>query len=55
MLTVYGDLIGRTIEAYVDDIVVKSKQANHLLADLEQSLRKAAGQAHQTQALEMHF
>jgi hypothetical protein len=25
MLTVFGDLIGRTIEAYVDDIVVKSK------------------------------
>jgi hypothetical protein len=25
MLTVLGDLIGRTIEAYVDDIVVKSK------------------------------
>jgi hypothetical protein len=25
MLTIFGDLIGRTIEAYVDDIVVKSK------------------------------
>jgi hypothetical protein len=25
MLTVFGDLIGWTIEAYVDDIVVKSK------------------------------
>jgi hypothetical protein len=29
-----GDLIGRTVEAYVDDIVVKSKQADQLAADL---------------------
>ena len=28
MLKCFGDLIGRTIEAYVDDIVVKSKQAD---------------------------
>jgi hypothetical protein len=25
MLTVFRDLIGRTVEAYVDDIIVKSK------------------------------
>jgi hypothetical protein len=25
MLTVFGDLIGWTVEAYIDDIVVKSK------------------------------
>jgi hypothetical protein len=25
MLTIFGDLIGQTIEAYVDDIIVKSK------------------------------
>jgi hypothetical protein len=25
MLTIFGDLIGRTVEAYVDDIVVKLK------------------------------
>ena len=35
MLKCFGDLIGRTIEAYVDDIVVKSKWASHLVADLE--------------------
>ena len=35
MLKCFGDLIGRTVEAYVDDIVVKSKWANHLIADLE--------------------
>ena len=28
MLKYFGDLIRRTIEAYVDDIVVKSKWAN---------------------------
>ena len=34
MLKSFGDLIGRTIEAYVDDIVVKSKRVDHLVADL---------------------
>jgi hypothetical protein len=34
MLSVFGDLIRRTIEAYVDDIVVKSRKANDLVADL---------------------
>ena len=37
MLKCFGDLIGPTIEAYVDDIVVKSKQADHLITDLEQT------------------
>ena len=36
MLKYFRDLIGRTIEAYVDDIVVKSKRTNQLIADLEQ-------------------
>ena len=40
MLNCFGDLIGRTVEAYVDDIVVKSKQASHLVADLEQTFVK---------------
>ena len=40
MLRCFGDLIGRTIEAYVDNIVVKSKQAEHLVADLEQTFAK---------------
>ena len=35
MLKCFGDLIERTVEAYVDDIVVKSKWADHLVADLE--------------------
>jgi len=30
MLRVFGDLIGRTIEAYVADIIVKSREANDL-------------------------
>ena len=40
MLRCFGDHIGRTIEAYVDNIMVKSKQANHLVADLEQTFAK---------------
>jgi hypothetical protein len=34
MQHVFGDHIGRTIEAYVDDIVVKTKKANDLVNDL---------------------
>ena len=40
MLKCFGDLIGQTIEVYVDDIVVKTKQADHLIADLEQTFAK---------------
>ena len=40
MLNCFGDLIGQTVEAYVDDIVVKTKRANHLVADLEQTFAK---------------
>ena len=35
MLKCFGDLIGWTVEAYIDDIVVKSKWADHLIDDLE--------------------
>ena len=40
MLRCLGDLIGWTVEAYIDDIVVKSKQADHLVADLEKTFAK---------------
>ena len=40
MLRCFRDLIGRTVEAYVDDIIVKSKQADHLVTDLEQTFAK---------------
>ena len=40
MLKCFGDLIGWTIEAYVDDIVVKSKWADQVIADLEQTFAK---------------
>ena len=40
MLKCFGDLIRRTVEAYVDDIVVKSKWADHHIADLEQTFAK---------------
>jgi hypothetical protein len=39
MLRVFGDLIERTIEAYVDDIVVKSRTANDLVTDLDVAFR----------------
>jgi hypothetical protein len=32
---VFGEHIGRTIEAYVDDIIVKTRKASDLLSDLE--------------------
>ena len=35
ILKCFGDLIGRTVEAYMDDIVVKSKWADLVIADLE--------------------
>ena len=31
----FEDPIGQTIEAYMDDIVVKSKWADQVIADLE--------------------
>ena len=40
MLKYFRDLIGRTIEAYVDDSVVKSKWADLLIADLERTFAK---------------
>ena len=40
MLNCFGDLIGRTVEAYVDDIMVKSKWANQVIADLQQTFAK---------------
>ena len=35
MLKCFEDLIRWTVEAYVDDIVVKSKQVDQVIADLE--------------------
>jgi ribonuclease HI len=42
---VFGQHIGRTVEAYVDDIVVKTRKASDLLSDLEVTFRclKAKG------------
>jgi hypothetical protein len=40
MLKCFGDLIGETIEAYVDDIVVKSKKVNQLVTDLKKTFMK---------------
>jgi hypothetical protein len=35
MLHVFGEHIGSTVEAYVDDIVVKSKRQGDIIQDLE--------------------
>jgi hypothetical protein len=35
MTPVFGDHIGRTVEAYVDDIMVKSRKAEDLIDDLK--------------------
>ena len=37
MLKCFRDLIGQTIEAYMDDTMVKSKRGDQLIADLEQT------------------
>jgi len=39
MLQVFGDLIGKTVEAYVDDIVVKSRMPSGLVADLDETFQ----------------
>ena len=40
MLKCFGNLIRWTIEAYVDDIMVKSKWVDQVVADLEQTFAK---------------
>ena len=40
MLKCFGDLIGQTVEAYVDNIMVKSKRADQIIANLEQTFMK---------------
>jgi len=39
MLQVFRDLIGRMVEAYVDDIVVEFKKATGPVADLDKTFR----------------
>jgi hypothetical protein len=36
---VFGEHIGQTVEAYVDDIVVKTRKATDLLSDLETTFK----------------
>ena len=40
MLKSFGDLIEQTVKAYIDDIVVKSKRTDQVVADLEQTFTK---------------
>jgi hypothetical protein len=40
MLKCFGNLISETVEAYVVNIIVMSKKANQLVADLEKTFMK---------------
>ena len=40
MLKCFGDLIGQTVEAYVDDIMVKFKLIDQVMANLEETFMK---------------
>jgi hypothetical protein len=40
MLKCFGDLIGETVKAYVEAIVVKYRKADQLMADLENTFTK---------------
>ena len=40
MIKCFGDIIKQTVEAYVDDIMVKSKLADPVIANLEQTFMK---------------
>ena len=40
MLKCFGNVIGQTIEANMNDIVVKSKWADQVITDLEQTFAK---------------
>jgi hypothetical protein len=40
MLKCFSDLIGETIEAFMDDIIVKSKKVDQLMADLKETFEK---------------
>jgi hypothetical protein len=39
MNPVFGEHIGRTVEAYIDDVVVKTRKASNLLSDLETTFK----------------
>ena len=40
MLKCFRDLVGRTVESYVDYIMVKPKMIDQVIADLEQTFVK---------------
>jgi hypothetical protein len=40
MLKCFGNLIGETIEACMDDIIVKSKKVDQLVIDLKKTFKK---------------
>jgi hypothetical protein len=55
MRRVFGELIGRIIEAYVDDIVVKSKKTGDLVPDLTEVFAKLRQHGGKTKPREVRF
>jgi hypothetical protein len=49
MFKCFGDLIGETIEAYMDDIILKSKNVDQLMIDLKKNIQEALREQHKTQ------
>jgi hypothetical protein len=54
---VFGEHIGRTVEAYVDDIIVKTRKASNLLSDLEITFRclRAKGVKRNPRSVSLEF
>jgi hypothetical protein len=55
MQHVFGKHIGSTVKAYVDNIVVKTKQADDLVSDLDVAFKCLWAKKHQTQSRELRF
>ena len=55
MLHVFGKHIGSTVEAYVDDIIVKSKKRGDLIQDLKDRFQLPARQQDQAQPREVRL
>ena len=55
MLHVFGDHLGRNVEAYVDDIVVKFRKADDLVADLRIAFDCLRAKGVKLNPKKMHF
>lgn len=51
----FDGLIGKTIEVYVDDIIVNSKDKNTAMIDLREVFLQTLQNWHEAQSKKMHF